>query len=863
MGDNILINGVPVDLSPPGAESVTRVSLNRRVDDMVNVTRAFTRTIDSMALNFHGAYDKHVDELERLAQDMSEKIIELKDKNTELVKANQDVELKFQVAQGEITGLIETVAELNSDKRNLEMRVSETSAKYRRLNENVSNLLNTTRCLIANIAPLQEVDGKREASLRLLESVTERLRGLERFFEDPIALPADAIPVVPPPLPTQTEATPKPPPAGLAQLPPAKRPPPGITDSKATPPVKASPIMGGHAPPVNEPAADTAVKASPADSPVTGAPGSSQRSSSPNKIHQRQAPVNPQAGEPAQPAQKRAPRAIRENQRELEELRALGQQMDDRSRLTADAAAGGPPSRAEPGTGAYKPPPPGYEARAAKPAPPILEDVNVPKPSPPTEWTGAGPQMAGSSTGEVVPPPMPEPIQRTVVEVKRFARRIIEDNTYRPLYHVKRGSNVVNQQSPEFDVNFRPETNPDNVVALTIKTRDNWRRFKGSFVDHLPRKGLRTPGGRTLAGNSGADFNDYDDVFVEIYGQHAYGFLGYSVLKGPDNWRSELSALELTKHDEWVNEVGHIQSLFDDGYVPPLDLSDLDPRWFHYSSCPDTQVYVNHSPEMNERQLNSLLLTWAGMLPHGNPTIVSVKHLTENTYGPHGWIHNGVTVIRFASHDLALLYCRYLNGLQVHYRNFFIEELELKTQAELTGKINMPRAVWHQTILVVELNNEGTMKSLFRDNWPADSVTDRDIGHREKLCWFGWLPCDDFPTWLTDPIWTVNPFTGDACERYLSNNPGSRPLLKAPHASYWRAIGTYNNIANCSIKGCDEGCWLNDNERVRAYQDDDYYDTDQALNRVQTHTAASVRGRRLPQSRGSRSISVRRPRQPV
>ena len=68
MGDNILINGVPVDLSPPGAESVTRVSLNRRVDDMVNVTRAFTRTIDSMALNFHGAYDKHVDELERLAR---------------------------------------------------------------------------------------------------------------------------------------------------------------------------------------------------------------------------------------------------------------------------------------------------------------------------------------------------------------------------------------------------------------------------------------------------------------------------------------------------------------------------------------------------------------------------------------------------------------------------------------------------------------------------------------------------------------------------------------------------------------------------------------------------------------------------
>ena len=841
MGDNILINGVQVDLNPPGAESVTRVSLNRRVDDMVNVTRAFTRTIDSMALNFHGAYDKHVDELERLAQDMSERIVDLKDQNTELVKANQDVELKFQVAQGEITGLIETVAELNEDKKNLEVDVNETSAKYRRINENVSNLLNTTRCIIANIAPLQEVDGKREASLRLLETVTDRLRGLERFLEDPIKSPADAIPAVHPPLPTQTEATPKPPPTGLAQSPPPKRPPPGITDSKAAPPVKASPIAGDHGPPVNEPAADAAVKASPVDSPITGPTGSSQRSSSPNKIHPRQPPVNPQAGEPVQPVQKRAPRALRENQRELEELRAIGQQLDARRELTADAAAAGPQGRVGPRAGAYKPPPPGYESRGAQPEP----------------------QMAGSSTGDVVPPPRPEPVQRTNVEVQRYAQRIIEANDYRPIYHVGRGMNVVNQQSPEFDVNFRPQSNPDHVVALTMKTRDNWRRFKGSFVDHAPRKGLRTPGGRRLEGNSGADFNSYDDVFVEMYGQHAYGFLGYAVLKGPDNWRSQLSVLELTKHDEWVNEVGHIQSLFNDGYIPPLDLDDLNPNWFHYSRCPDTQVYVNCSPEMNEKQLNSLLLTWAGMLPHGNPTIISVKHLTENTYGPHGWIHNGVTVIRFASHDLALLYCRYLNGLQVHYRNFYIEELELKTQAELTGRINMPRAVWHQTVLVVELNSEGTMKSLFRDNWPADSVTDRDIDHREKLCWFGWLPCDDFPTWLTDPIWTVNPFTGVECEKYLSNNPGSRPLLKAPHASYWRAIGTYNNITDCSIKGCDEGCWLNDDERVKAYQDDDYYDTEQALNRVQTHTAASVGGRRLPQSRGARSVSVRRPRQPL
>ena len=98
---------------------------------------------------------------------------------------------------------------------------------------------------------------------------------------------------------------------------------------------------------------------------------------------------------------------------------------------------------------------------------------------------------------------------------------------------------------------------------------------------------------------------------------------------------------------------------------------------------------------------------------------------------------------------------------------------------------------------------------------------------------------------------------------HLRDNPGSRPLLKAPHASYWRAIGTYHNIVDCSIKGRDEGCWLNDKERVDAYEDDDYYDTLQALNRVASYTAASVGNRGLPRSRGSRAVSVRRPRIPM
>ena len=60
--------------------------------------------------------------------------------------------------------------------------------------------------------------------------------------------------------------------------------------------------------------------------------------------------------------------------------------------------------------------------------------------------------------------------------------------------------------------------------------------------------------------------------------------------------------MELRKHDDWVEAVGHIQSMFNDGYVPPIDISEVDGIWFSKHDCPMTQVYVNHAPELNTRR---------------------------------------------------------------------------------------------------------------------------------------------------------------------------------------------------------------------------------------------------------------------
>ena len=101
--------------------------------------------------------------------------------------------------------------------------------------------------------------------------------------------------------------------------------------------------------------------------------------------------------------------------------------------------------------------------------------------------------------------------------------------------------------------------------------------------------------------------------------------------------------------------MGHIQSLFNENYEPPISLNEFDRIWFSALECPETQVYVNHAPDMHETKLNSLLMTWAGMLPMGNPTIISCNHLQEETGNPAGDIPLGIVV--FVSPLLTWLSC--------------------------------------------------------------------------------------------------------------------------------------------------------------------------------------------------------------
>ena len=68
-----------------------------------------------------------------------------------------------------------------------------------------------------------------------------------------------------------------------------------------------------------------------------------------------------------------------------------------------------------------------------------------------------------------------------------------------------------------------------------------------------------SPGGVTLDGIYGGDLGDYTDIFCELYGQHACGWLPFAVLEGPPLWRASLTDDARRQRDLWVKVVGRIQ----------------------------------------------------------------------------------------------------------------------------------------------------------------------------------------------------------------------------------------------------------------------------------------------------------------
>ena len=157
------------------------------------------------------------------------------------------------------------------------------------------------------------------------------------------------------------------------------------------------------------------------------------------------------------------------------------------------------------------------------------------------------------------------------------------------------------------------------------------------------------------------------------------------------------------------------------------------------------------------------------------------------------------------------------------------------------------------------------MRHCYADNWPPKGGRSRFKDQRECLCWWAWVPHNDNPQWLCgQAMWTVDPYTGHAFKRAAELNPNMRPFLKAPHRSYWRAIGTFDNHCDRNIGSKHDGAWQSDNERVHAYGHPDYFTEEQASNQIPAYTVGN-RGQRIPsagRAASKRAPSLRRPQRP-
>ena len=114
----------------------------------------------------------------------------------------------------------------------------------------------------------------------------------------------------------------------------------------------------------------------------------------------------------------------------------------------------------------------------------------------------------------------------------------------------------------------------------------------------------------------------YNRSFEPIFGD-AYRLLPISLLEGPRVWYGQLSDERRQRHNEWIENVGHIQGvvLSDENWRGAhFELRDLPVDYNRTGGhLPRMSVMVKNLPELPEWELNNMMMTVFGMMQPGNP----------------------------------------------------------------------------------------------------------------------------------------------------------------------------------------------------------------------------------------------------
>ena len=165
---------------------------------------------------------------------------------------------------------------------------------------------------------------------------------------------------------------------------------------------------------------------------------------------------------------------------------------------------------------------------------------------------------------------------------------------------------------------------------------------------------------------------DYE-TFTRIFGTHSYQPWPGAILRGPSAWFTRLPQARQEEHLNWVNLVQLIQSKCPDGYVGLRNLNELPEAWFSDEFVPDTQLYVNNCPELQDLELNNLLTTWCGVLWPGNPVTIASSLMKQDADNGKTGISNGLVSLRFITVEAAKLFKKLFHGVEIYYQNYEVE----------------------------------------------------------------------------------------------------------------------------------------------------------------------------------------------
>ena len=248
-------------------------------------------------------------------------------------------------------------------------------------------------------------------------------------------------------------------------------------------------------------------------------------------------------------------------------------------------------------------------------------------------------------------------------------------------------------------------------------------------------------------------------------------------------------------------------------------------------------VYVSHLPEMQEQELLPMLLTWFGMCWVGNPFILGVKVLYQDSGSNHGEVCTGTAALRFPTVELAKHFIKLFHGLEVYYQQYVVQGLV--TREEMRSDHPLPKIGWYQTNINATICMPNKTRNVsWQVTFPLSSppVRYRIQERRESLLWQCAMPCYDFELWCHDAKWLINPNTGVKLDEMRVHNRAFGCYVKHADISFWEAVGHREGSSNGRKIWPESDClvgglWSNHEEYSTAWESTEFVDADDEAHR--------------------------------